>query len=116
MFLSTTSQCMPCIVTLPSSKVIAAKDIVNKACDFFSIPKQKLFSKSRKSELVTTRQMIIYILCTHTIYKLVYIATLVGFKDHTTVIHNRDKAKSRIANDINYRNEYNSLYSFIFTD
>lgn len=114
MSLLTNSKCFPCVVVdLPVKKVISPSDIIIKGCDYFGLTKKQLIEKNRKRELVNARHMIIHLLCKNTIYKLSYIAKLMGFADHSTIIHSRDKARDLIEVDTAYRNEYEELRRFI---
>ena len=59
-----------------------------------------MFGKSRKKEIVFTRQIIMYILREFLDISYSSIGQKIGNKDHTTVIHSCEKIKREIENDL----------------
>ena len=73
--------------------------IINVVAEHFNISKEDITSKKRNSEYVLPRQIIMY-LCRHlTETSLQMIASLLGKKDHTTVIHGVEKIEDKIKTD-----------------
>lgn len=70
---------------------LSASDIIYKICSYFDISEDMLFKKNRKRDIVYPRQIGAYLMCRHTNLTLKDIASFLCLKDHTTVIHNRDK-------------------------
>lgn len=62
------------------------------ACVDFNIPMEKLLTKSRYRKVAEPRSVIMYILASHRIGTLATIGKLFS-RDHTSVIHSRDKIK-----------------------
>jgi chromosomal replication initiator protein len=60
------------------------EDIVS---NYFKIEVKDMHSKSRKKEIVLARQIIMYLSKKYTSYSYAHIGSLVGKRDHATVIH-----------------------------
>ncbi|MFO7869057.1 MAG: chromosomal replication initiator protein DnaA [Bacteroidales bacterium] len=63
-------------------------DFIKKTvCEYFSIPLDELKSKTRKREIVQSRQVAMYFAKTFTKNSLATIGAQIGGKDHATVLH-----------------------------
>ncbi len=63
-------------------------DYIQKVvCDYFNIPVESLKSKTRKREIVQARQVAMYFAKTFTKNSLAIIGSIIGGKDHATVLH-----------------------------
>ena len=66
--------------------------IVAAVCSYFKFSKEDLLGKSRKADLAKARQICAYLLCDMLSLPLDYIGkTLLGGRDHTTIMYARDK-------------------------
>ncbi|MDR1896256.1 MAG: chromosomal replication initiator protein DnaA [Prevotellaceae bacterium] len=74
------------VVDSPKRKV-TIQEIQKVVCGYFSISPDLIASKTRKREIVQTRQIIMYLSKLYTEYSLSTIGAQVGGKDHTTVLH-----------------------------
>ena len=88
---------------------ISYKDVISKTCDFFDISKEEVFGKSRKKEIVFTRQVIMYILREFLDIPYSSIGQKIGNKDHTTVIHSCEKIKKEIESGLNVKNQVEKI-------
>lgn len=83
--------------------------IINVVAEHFNISKEDIISKKRNSEYVLPRQIIMY-LCRHlTETSLQMIASLLGKKDHTTVIHGVEKIEDKIKTDEDLANKIETI-------
>ena len=83
--------------------------IINVVAEHFNISKEDITSKKRNSEYVLPRQIIMY-LCRHlTETSLQMIASLLGKKDHTTVIHGVEKIEDKIKTDEDLANKIETI-------
>ena len=83
--------------------------IINVVAEHFNISKEDITSKKRNSEYVLPRQFIMY-LCRHlTETSLQTIASLLGKKDHTTVIHGVEKIEDKIKTDEDLANKIETI-------
>ena len=56
---------------------------------------QQLISSNRSRDLAETRQICMYLLLQHTHLNLPQVGVLFGGRDHTTVLHARDKVQAQ---------------------
>ena len=73
-----------------------ADKIINTVCDFFKVTKEELTGKKRNKEIVEPRQLCIYLIDEMLNIPLTAIGTLLGGRDHTTIMHARDKIGSQV--------------------
>lgn len=68
-------------------KQITIDDIQNTVSDYFNINMSEIHSKSRKREIVQARQVTMFLSKKYTNYSYSHIGSLVGKRDHATVLH-----------------------------
>ena len=69
---------------------LTAERIIDCVCKYFSVKKEDLLGKKKNKEIVEPRQICMYTICNLLDIPLLSIGQLFG-RDHTTVIHARDK-------------------------
>ena len=76
-----------------TSDIITIDHIVNATCEYFHVKKEELVGKKKNKEIVVPRQICIYLICDilGQSVPLVSIGEYFGGRDHTTVMHARDK-------------------------
>ena len=80
-----------------SNKLSLTSDrIIDCVCKYFSISKEDLTGKKRNKEIVEPRQICMYVIYEMLDLPLTSIAQIFGKKDHTTVIHAREKISTDI--------------------
>lgn len=70
--------------------------ILDIGCEYFSIKKDHILSKTRPDRIVYPRHCVMYLMCLLTDLSLNEIAVIFNKKDHTTVIHARDTISENI--------------------
>ena len=70
-----------------SQQDISIDFIKTTVCDYFNIAMDQLKSKTRKREIVQSRQVAMYFAKTYTKNSLASIGSQIGGKDHATVLH-----------------------------
>ena len=65
--------------------------IINVVCDYFNVTKSDLIGKRKNKEIATARQICIYLITEMMDLPLTAIGEVFGGRDHTTIIHSRDK-------------------------
>lgn len=75
---------------------IDASDIVSTVCKYFKLSTTDLFSKKKTKNIVEPRMIAIYLITELLPMPLVSIGELFGGRDHTTIIHARDKISEEI--------------------
>ena len=69
---------------------LTAERIIDCVCKYFSVKKEDLLGKKKNKEIVEPRQICMYTICNLLDMPLLSVGHLFG-RDHTTVIHARDK-------------------------
>ena len=80
-------------------EAISADDIINAVCKYYNVDKSDLTGKKKNKEIVDPRQMAIYLITEMTDLPLTSIGSHFGGRDHTTVMHARDKIATEIKNN-----------------
>ncbi len=75
---------------------ITADRILDQVCKYFSLTKDSLVGKKKNKEVVEPRQIAMYLICELLDLPLTSIGQLFGGRDHTTVIHAREKITNEI--------------------
>jgi hypothetical protein len=88
-------------------------DVIKKCAEVSGGNMDKVMSKSRKKELVKTRQRSMYFLKNYTGYSLETIGTLIAEKDHATVLHSVKTVQRLIETEKKYRAEMEFINEFV---
>lgn len=73
-----------------------ASDIIDTVCKYFKISTADIFSKKKTKNVVEPRMIAIYLITELLSLPLVQIGEMFGGRDHTTIIHARDKISEDI--------------------
>lgn len=80
-------------------KMVSVKLVIKKIADFYDIPEETIYEKTRRREVVRPRQVIMYILREDFHISYPTIGQKLGGRDHTTVMHSCDKIKTDMKKD-----------------
>jgi chromosomal replication initiator protein len=80
-------------------KVVAINDIVKIIAEYYNIPNNTIYEKTRRSEIVKARQVAMYILREDFNVSYPLIGQKLGGRDHTTVIHSHLKIREDLKTD-----------------
>jgi chromosomal replication initiator protein len=83
---------------IPKSS-LTTKSILQTVAEFYDLPLSDLTGACRKKELVTPRQIAMYLMRDEIGASFITIGQELGSRDHTTVIHACDKIKKSLEND-----------------
>lgn len=75
------------------------KKVVNTICSYFSLTQRDLIGPKRQKELVLPRHITMFILSEQLNLTVEKIGQILGGRDHTTVMHGRDRIKKLINTD-----------------
>ena len=75
---------------------LSPETIINAVCKYFSVSKADLVGKKKNKEIVEPRMIAIYLTCELLDLPLVVIGKTFGGRDHTTIIHAREKITEQI--------------------
>ncbi len=78
------------------NKPVSIDEIIAVICNHFGVSTQDLYSKTRKSEVVQARQVAMYLAKQMTELSAAKIGTLIGNKDHATVLHACKTVKAQL--------------------
>jgi len=90
---------------------LTVDDIIEKVCGYFNVSQDGIATKSRKRELVTARQVSMYLAQKYTKLPAQRIGKLVGGRDHSTVIHSCNQVEQRMQSDANFKKDIDSIVS-----
>ena len=88
---------------------ITPEDIIKTVCEYFDITKQDIIGKKKSKDIVEPRMIAIYLINEILEIPLVSIGKIFGGRDHTTIMHSRDK----ISDEIKTSNKTKTLVSEI---
>lgn len=75
------------------------KQILSTVCSFFNISLKDLTGPKRQKELVLPRHLTMYLLSEELKLTVKKIGQVLGGRDHTTIMHGRDKIKRLVSSD-----------------
>jgi len=78
---------------------VTTTTILDKVCKYFNIELEEVMGKRRNREFVEPRMVAIYLICEVLHIPLVNIGQLLGGRDHTTIMHARNKIASLLKTD-----------------
>ena len=88
-----------------------AEKIMNTVCDFFKVTKEDLIGKKKNKEIVEPRQLCVYLIDDMLNIPLKAIGTIFGGRDHTTIMHARDKISNQVKVNPHIRTLVNDIKS-----
>ena len=75
---------------------LSPEKIMSVVCDYFNISKDDIVGKKKNKEIVEPRMLAIYLINELLSLPLVNIGKIFGGRDHTTIMHSRDKISQDI--------------------
>ncbi len=88
-----------------------AEKIIRTVCDFFKVTKEELIGKKKNKEIVEPRQLCIYLINEMLNIPLTAIGAIFGGRDHTTIMHARDKINGQVKVNPHIRTLVNDIKS-----
>lgn len=82
----------------------SAEDIINAVCTYFDISHQDIIGKKKSKEVVEPRMIAIYLISELLEIPLVSIGKMFGGRDHTTIMHSRDKISDELKTSLKVKN------------
>lgn len=95
-------------------EVVTTDVIIDTVCSFYKLQKSELLGKKKNKELVEPRQICAYLMTELLSIPLVTIGQALGGRDHTTVIHARDKIAELVNVNTRIATEVNDLKNLIY--
>lgn len=94
---------------------VTIEKIIKVCCEYYDVTRDDLVGKKKNKEIVDPRQIAMYLITEILNTPLVVIGRIFGNRDHTTVMHARDKVTRLAKDDANLRAEINELKEKIKT-
>ncbi len=91
---------------------ITADEIIDCTCRYFNVNKADVVGKKKNKEVVEPRQIAIYLINDLMTLPLTAIGELFG-REHTTMMHSRDKISAAIASDPKMRTVVNDIKAMV---
>ncbi len=96
-------------------KHVSVTDIVKTIAQFYSIDPQLMYDKTRRKEIVHSRQVIMYILREDFNISYPVIGKELGGRDHTTVIHSHLKVRDELETNTTLARELEQIRAMLTT-
>ena len=82
-------------------ETVTAERILDAVCEYYGILKDEICGKKKNKEIVVPRQICIYLITEILSLPLSAIGQMFGGRDHTTIMHARDKILREVKEDSN---------------
>ncbi len=92
---------------------MSADTIIDATCKYFNISRDDITSKKKTKEIVEPRQIAIFLILEFLSLPLASIGQIFGGRDHTTVIHARDKIADKSKSDKKLMVQLNDIRNMI---
>ena len=95
------------------NKIITPEKIQNTVSGYFNIDLKDIHSKSRKQEIAKARQIAMFLCKKYTNYSFAHIGSIVGKRDHATVLHACRTVQDQIDIDKSFRTTMNDIENLL---
>ncbi len=95
-------------------EIITIDRIVDETCEYFNVEKSALVGKKKHKEIVFPRQVCIYLITDLLSTPLIAIGEYFGGRDHTTIMHARDKISDDVKNNATIATQIKDIKDRIF--
>jgi chromosomal replication initiator protein len=95
------------------SRGVSVEEVVRRIAQYYEVPENSIYEKTRKKEVVKPRQIIMYVLREEFSVSYPSIGEKLGGRDHTTVIHSCEKIKEEIKSNISLEQELDHIRALI---
>ena len=102
-----------CVPAGGEKEALTAESIIDSVCDFYKIQRSDLLGKKKTKDVVEPRQICAYLMTELLSIPLVTVGLALGGRDHTTVIHARDKIAELIKENTRVETEIKDLKNMI---
>jgi len=95
---------------------ITAERVIDCVCRYFNVSKDELIGKKKTREIATPRQICMYHLNETVGMPLAAIGSLLGGRDHTTVLHARNKVLELITTNVKVKLAVNDIKEMLLSN
>ncbi|MBP5194217.1 MAG: chromosomal replication initiator protein DnaA, partial [Clostridia bacterium] len=94
-------------------EALTSRAVIDAVCEYYHVSESDLIGKKKNREIAEPRQICVYLMTELLSLPLVSIGQAMGGRDHTTVIHARDKVARLVSESAKYATEVNDLKNMI---
>ena len=98
----------------PTEEAVGAEDVIDCTCKYFDVNKEDLLGKKRDKMIVEPRQICIYVISEMLPLPLTTIGEIMGGRDHTTVLHAKNKVSSLVGKDERFDKAITDIKNMIY--
>lgn len=98
----------------PTEEAIGADDIIDCTCKYFNVAKDDLLGKKRDKKIVEPRQICIYLISEMLPLPLTSIGSIMGGRDHTTIMHAKNKIAGAVGKDDRFRVAVHDIRDMVY--
>lgn len=102
-----------CVPAGSEKEALTTDSIIDSVCNFYKIQRSDLLGKKKTKDVVEPRQICAYLMTELLSIPLVTVGLALGGRDHTTVIHARDKIAELIKENTRVETEIKDLKNMI---
>lgn len=102
-----------CVPAGGEKEALTTDSIIDSVCNFYKIQRSDLLGKKKTKDVVEPRQICAYLMTELLSIPLVTVGQALGGRDHTTVIHARDKIAELIKENTRVETEIKDLKNMI---
>ncbi len=95
---------------------LTVEKIMDTVCKYYNVKKADLVGKKKNKEIVDPRQICIYLITELMDVPLMTIGNAFGGRDHTTIMHARDKISQNIKTDRSLKTNIEDIIAMIKSD
>ena len=100
----------------PRRQSLSPERIVEAVAKYYSVPVEQLRGKARDRQIVTPRQIAMYLMREETEAPLMRIGEALGGRDHSTVLHGCEKIERELAENDDFRRDISALRELLYAD
>ena len=101
--------------TKPNDETVDAEDIIEATLKLYpNVTKDELLGKKRDKEIVEPRMICIYLISELLPLPLTSIGSIMGGRDHTTIMHSKNKVSALIAKDERIKNRVDDIRNMVY--
>lgn len=98
----------------PTEEAVGADDIIDNTCKYFGITREDILGKKRDKKIVEPRQICIYLISEMLPLPLTSIGGIMGGRDHTTIMHAKNKIASAVSKEDRFRTAVQDIRDMIY--
>ena len=100
----------------PRRQSLSPEKIVEAVAKYYNVPVEQLRGKARDRQIVTPRQIAMFLMREETEAPLMRIGEALGGRDHSTVLHGCDKIERELAENDDFRRDISALRELLYAD